>query len=217
MKIEQFIKENPFPKDGAEINNFLINEIKDPSKSHLKRKNIEKLFKNNARLIYLVYNQYSYGQELSSIASFVYEGIAHAVEIYNPKIGMPFYNYAMTIIRSQLQNWYKYNESLIHIPVMKRKDHTFEYSDINDYVEHEYKYIDNNDTQDIEDRYNKINEMLIEYKACKNLTSKDHDDLEIFNMSRTYTIKEISSMKGITTSKVKRSINNISEKLKEFK
>jgi hypothetical protein len=54
--------------------------------------------------------------------SFTFEGLCKATETYDPGIGMPFYHYAMQTTRGLLQNWYNYNNDLIHVPVMKKKD-----------------------------------------------------------------------------------------------
>jgi len=161
MTPEDFIKDHPFPENGAEINNLLVRDIQDPSKQHLKQQNLQKLLENNARLIYIVYSQYNYNQSLGSIMSFVYEGLAKATETFDPQVGMPFYHYAVQTIRGLLQNWYNYNNDLIHIPVMKRKDITHEFADVNDYVEHQYLEADS-EQDDADYLSSELDNMIIE-------------------------------------------------------
>ena len=137
MTPEEFIKRHPFPPNGAEINDKLVKDIQNPSKQDERDSNLQRLLENNARLIYLIYYQYNYNQTLASIMSFTFEGLCKATETYDPGIGMPFYHYAMQTTRGLLQNWYNYNNDLIHVPVMKKKDVKIDYSDINDYNEHQ--------------------------------------------------------------------------------
>ncbi len=215
MTPEEFINKHPFPKNGAEINDMLVRELKDPTKSHLKQINLEKLLKNNARLIYLVYKQHNYNQELSSIMSFVYEGLNKSIDTFNPDIGMPFYHYAMRTTRGLLQKYYNYNNDLIHIPVMKKKLVKYDYADINDFNEHQ----NNVDEFLVEEKSNlsdELDNIIIEYEARNVKNSKNIRELEMLKKSRLMTLKALSDETGYTTTRIRKMINNASERLKKY-
>jgi RNA polymerase sigma factor (sigma-70 family) len=215
---EDFIRDNPFPENGTEINNQLVKEIQDSNKASEKRKNLELLLKNNARLVYLVYHQYNYNQELGSIMSFVYEGLAKATDTFDPKVGMPFYHYAVQTIRGLLQNWYNYNNDLIHIPVMKKKEVTYDYSDINDYIEHQhcddaasaFIQIDDNDFS------YELDQIIEEFVARNKDNARAMEDLEMFQLYRKHTLKEISTKTGLNTVKIRKMIDRTIERLTRF-
>lgn len=210
MTPEEFIKNNPFPKNGKKINEDLVKDIQDPTKSHFVRRNLYKLLKNNARLIYVIHRQYNYSQTLGSIMSFVYEGLKKATETYDPDVGMPFYHYAVQTIRGLLQNFYNYNESLIHVPVMKRKITKVEYSDINDFSEHQYMDIHDNDSLSSE------MDMIIKEYEAQPLSEQSIEDLKILKMYRQHTLKDISHKTNINTVKLRKMIDRATFKLKKF-
>lgn len=232
MTPEEFIKNNPFPPNGAEINDRLVRDIQDPTKADKKTKNMELLLKNNARLIYMVYNQYNYNQELGSIMSFVYEGLVKATETFDPDVGMPFYHYAVQTIRGLLQNWYNYHNDLIHIPVMKKKPIKtldergqvvekvpvkYDYTDINDFTEHQHCDDDHAVVQAEDDSIShELNQILVEFTNHPNTTERVLEDLEMFNMYRKYTLKEISQKTGINTVRIRKMIDRTTERLKRF-
>ena len=194
---------------------MLVRELKDPTKSHLKQINLEKLLKNNARLIYLVYKQHNYNQELSSIMSFVYEGLNKSIDTFNPDIGMPFYHYAMRTTRGLLQKYYNYNNDLIHIPVMKKKLVKYDYADINDFNEHQ----NNVDEFLVEEKSNlsdELDNIIIEYEARNVKNSKNIRELEMLKKSRLMTLKALSDETGYTTTRIRKMINNASERLKKY-
>lgn len=211
MTPEEFIKRNPFPSNGAKINEILVKEIQDQSKAHVRRRNLYKLLKNNARLIYIIYRQYNYGQTLSSIMSFVYEGLKKSTETYDTKVGMPFYHYAVQTIRGLLQNYYNYNEALIHVPVMKRKSVKVEYSDVNDFLEHQY--VDNHDSNSLSSEM----DMIIEEYECQCISSQAKEDLAILKLYREHTLKSISQKIGINTVKLRKMIDRATTKLRKFR
>jgi DNA-directed RNA polymerase sigma subunit (sigma70/sigma32) len=211
---EEFINQNPFPENGAEINTELVKSIQETSDSSLREELTQKLFKVNARLIFMVYKQYNYNQSLSSIMSFVYEGIQKASLDFNPNIGMPFYNFAVQKIRATLQNDYNYNGKLVHIPVMKKKDVEHEYSDINDYLEHEsMKYMETSENPLLED----LKMILIEYES-QELTDIAKEELKILKLYlNRNTLKDISEQTDISTNKVKKMRDSSIERIKKFK
>lgn len=225
MTPEEFIKNNPFPPNGTEINNALVAEIQDPDKQHLRRRNLELLLKNNARMIYLIWQQYPYNQELGSVMSFMYQGLDKACSTYDPKVGMPFYHYATNVTRGLIQNYYNYHESTIHVPVQKRKLKTydptvdeevgvydFKYSDINDYSEHQSMSTSEQDTENL---YEDLTFLIDEYEASlKTDTAKK--DLEILKMSRTMTLKDIALKTRINTAKLRKIIDRTTHKLRLF-
>lgn len=232
MTPEDFIKNNPFPENGKEINNQLVRAIQDPDQEPMRQKNLESLLKNNARLVYMVYHQYNYNQDLGSIMSFVYEGISKATETFDPDVGMPFYHYAVQTIRGLLQNWYNYHNDLIHIPVMKKKpveqvdyegniiDSTsmkYDYTDINDFTEHQhcddiFAVVQPED----ESITFELDQIIDEFVRHPNTTPKALDDLVMFNMYRKHTLKEISSRKKINTVKIRKMIDRTIDRLKRF-
>lgn len=232
MTAEEFIKNNPFPENGTEINDKLVKAIQDPTQILMRQKNLELLLKNNARLVYMVYHQYNYNQDLGSIMSFVYEGLVKATNTFNPAIGMPFYHYAVQTIRGLLQNWYNYHNDLIHIPVMKKKDGIevdengniieiealkYDYTDINDFTEHQhcddaYAVIQPED----DSIAHELDEIITEFVNHPNTTEKALEDLEMFTLYRKHTLKEISKIKEINTVKVRKMIDRTIDRLKRF-
>jgi len=216
MTPEEFIKNHPFPPNGAEINDNLVKAIQDPSKANEKDRNMHKLLENNARLVYLIYHQYSYNQPLASVMSFTYEGLCKATETYDSSVGMPFYHYAIQTIRGLLQNWYNYNNDLIHIPVMKKKDTKVEYADINDYVEHQECDIKEELIQPSDDNVTlQLDDIIAKYELTQ-LNEQAKEDLEILKLSRLYNIKELSTRTGFNSSKLKFIINRSISKMSKF-
>ena len=215
MTPEEYINKHPFPKNGAEINDRLVRDIKDPTKEAFKAANLEKLLQNNARLIYLVYRQYNYNQELSSIMSFVYEGLTKAVDTFKPDIGMPFYHYAMRTIRGLLQNYYNYNHDLIHIPVMKKKDIKYDYADINDFNEHYYG-IDESTLEDDSNLSDELSNVITEYESRASFSDKTELEFEMLKKSRGMTLKALSDETGYKTAKLRKMIDSATDRLKRY-
>jgi RNA polymerase sigma factor (sigma-70 family) len=214
MTPEEFIKKHPFPKNGAEINDRLVKAIQDPKLEGQKEANLKKLLENNARLIYLIYHQYNYNQELGSIMSFVYEGLRKASAHFDPNVGMPFYHYAVQTIRGLLQNHYNYNNDLIHIPVMKRKTVKYEYADVTDYSE--YQGLASVDLNDVEEPISELDMLITEYENQENITEQSKSDLEIIKLYRNHTLKDISEKTGINTVKLRKIIDKTIVKLQKF-
>jgi DNA-directed RNA polymerase sigma subunit (sigma70/sigma32) len=220
MTPEEFIKRHPFPSNGAQINDILVKDIQDPSKSDKKEANLQKLLENNARLIYLIYYQYNYNQSLASVMSFTYEGLCKATETYDPDIGMPFYHYAMQTTRGLLQNWYNYNNDLIHVPVMKKKEVNIDYSDLNVYNE----YQDGSNMGDMEafvqpheeNATIELDALIEVYEGKGKLNDQSKKDLEILKLSRNYNIKDLSKKLGINTSKLKFIITRCVGRMRKF-
>lgn len=229
MTPEEFIKNNPFPKNGAEINEMLVAAIQDPKKAADKQENLKRLLKNNARLVYMIYHQYNYNQELGSIMSFVYEGLVKATDTYDPSVGMPFYHYAVQTIRGLLQNWYNYHNDLIHVPVMKKKDFVrksgdlqegikYDFTDINDYIEHQHcddmgAFIQAED-ESISDE---LDEILMQFEKHSRTSEKAKEELEVLKLYRDRkTLKEISEITGNNAVKVKKQIDRSIDRLRRF-
>jgi hypothetical protein len=211
MKPEEFMKRNPFPINGTEINNDLVKAIQDPEQVAFVKRNTYKLFKNNARLIAMVYKQFNYNQELSAIMSFVYEGIESTSKTYRLDSKMPYYSYAITHIRALLQKYYNYNESTVHVPVKKRKEFQTEYAEVNDYNEHIYGLYN-----EVEDPIvSELEMLLIEYESLE-LSDKQREELEIVKLSRYLTTKEISQRKKIGVAKVRTILKNIIPHIQRF-
>lgn len=215
MTPEEFINKHPFPANGAEINDALVKAIKDPAQSEFKEDNLKKLLENNARLIYLVYRQHNYNQELGSIMSFVYEGLRKSVDTFNPDIGMPFYHYAMRTIRGLLQNYYNYNHDLIHIPVMKKRDIKYEYADINDFNEHQYEF-DENDVDKGDSLSDELSNIIAEYEGRYTLTERAFEELDMLKRSRGMTLKSLSEETGYKTAKLRKMIDSATERIKKY-
>lgn len=209
MTPELFIKNNPNPPNVAQVNINLVKLIQDPSQIKFRKKNVYKLFKANARLIYVVFRQYNYNQSLGSIMSFVYEGIEATAMEYKIGSKKPYYSYAVSYIRGLLQKYYNYNESLVHVPVMKKKNIPLEYSEINNFSEHEY--LSNEDSPIMDDLEN----LFKEYEH-QPLTSKQKEELEIVKMSRTMNIKEISEKTKLGIGKIRNIIKKTTPKLASF-
>lgn len=215
MTPEEFIKRHPFPKNGAEINQQLVRDIQNPEKSHLKESNLVKLLENNARLIYLIYHQYNYNQELGSIMSFVYEGLRKACDTYDPDVGMPFYHYAVQTIRGLLQNYYNYNNDLIHIPVMKRKNVKYEFADVNDYSEYTGFGVSELDEEE-NTPVSELDMLITEYEHQDGLSEQAKSDLEIVKLYRNHTLKDISEKTGLNTVKIRKVIDRTVVRLQKF-
>lgn len=222
MTPEEFIKNNPFPSNGKEINEQLVRDIQDPTKVRFKQRNLYKLLKNNARLIYVVFKQYNYSQSLGSIMSFVYEGLKKATEGYDPTVGMAFYHYAIQTIRGLLQNYYNYNNDLVHVPVMKRRKKNkktnkeegikLEYTDVNDYLECQYV------KQDLDsDSLSSEMDMLVEeYEHQDCLSPQTLEDLRLWKKYRESNLKDLSSREKINTVKLRKVIDRTTAKLRKF-
>lgn len=210
MTPEQFIKQNPNPPNIEQVNNDLVKLIQDPAQAKFYKKNVYKLFKANARLIYVVYRQYNYNQSLSSIMSFVYEGIEATAKEYKLGSKKPYYSYAISYIRGLLQKYYNYNESLVHVPVMKKKKISHEYAEINNYNEHEY-LVHDDDSSVADD----LDNLFKEYES-QPLTAKQKQELEIVKMSRNMNIKEISEKTKLGIGKIRNIIKKTTPKLKNF-
>lgn len=226
MTPQEFIKNNPFPPNGEEINNQLVADIQNPKKAAFKKQNLYKLLKNNARLIYIVYHQYNYNQSLGSIMAFVYEGLIKSTESFDPSMKTKFYVYAIQKIRGILQNYYNYTEDIIHIPVKKKikrnnNDNTedgikHEFSDITDYSDHQYQNTStlyNNEEETLSDELTMI---ITEYENQPNITKEVKKELEIFKMARQHTLKYISTKTGINTVRLRKIIESMTRKLKKF-
>lgn len=227
MTPQEFIDNNPFPKNGEALNNQLVKDIQDPAKAAFKQKNLYKLLKNNARLIYVIYYQYNYNQSLASIMSFAYEGLRKATATFDPTVGTKFYQYAVGTIRGILQNYYNYNDSLIHIPVKKKRKvdkstnketgikHDF--CDVNDYSESEYQHISTLEREDEEETLSdELTMILAEYEGQASLSNDVKEEIEIFKMARKYTLKDISSKTGINTVRLRKMLDDIIFRLRKF-
>lgn len=221
MTPEEFIRQNPFPENGAEINDQLVKDIQDPSKEHMKDANLYKLFQNNARLIYMIYQQYNYNQELASVMSFVYEGLRKATATFDPDVGMPFYHYAVQTTRGLMQNYYNYNNDIVHVPVMKRKDTKIDFEDINDYVEHEFLMVGDDHPESFLESTNEMSKeldsLLTEYENRHMATDKNKADFDILKMSRTMPLKDISEKMGHSTARIRKMIDRAIKRLQKFR
>jgi len=211
MQAEEFISRNPFPIDGTEINNDLVRSIQDPDQSAFVKKNVYKLFKNNARLIRIVHRQFNYGQSLSAVMSFVYEGIEATSKSYRLDSKMPYYSYAISYIRGLLQKYYNYTEGLVHVPVMKRKTVPHEYIEVNDFNEHAMGLY--NEVQD--PVVNELEMLLVEYESL-DLSDQQREDLEIVKLTRYLTNKEVAERKKIGVAKVRSIVKKMIPKIQSF-
>lgn len=226
MTPQEFIKNNPFPPNGEDINNQLVKDIQNPRKKAFIQQNLYKLLKNNARLIYVVYHQYNYNQSLGSIMAFVYEGLKKATETFDPSMKTKFYMYAIQTIRGILQNYYNYNEDLIHIPVKKKSKRNkednaengirHEFSDITDYSDHQYQNMSTLDNEEEETLSDELTTIITEYENRTCLSKDVRSELEIFKMARQFTLKDISIKTGINTARLRKNIESMTRKLKKF-
>jgi RNA polymerase sigma factor (sigma-70 family) len=215
MTPEEYINKHPFPENGAQINLELVKAIQDPEQGDSRESNLEKLLQNNARLIYLVYRQHNYNQELSSIMSFVYEGLRKSVDTFKPEVGMPFYHYAMRTIRGLLQNYYNYNHDMIHIPVMRKKDIKYEYADINDFNEHQYG-IDESTLEDDGNLSDELSNIISEYEARATLNKRSREELDMLKRSRGMTLKALGDETGYKPAKLRKMIDTATEKVQRY-
>lgn len=213
MTAEQFIRSNPFPKNGAEINKQLVTLIQDPSKAHQKDANLIKLLKNNARLIYIIYKQYNYNQKLDSIMSYVYQGLRKACDTFDPKVGMPFYNYAIQQTRGLLQNDYNYTNDVVHVPVMKRKKVELTYAEVDDYIEHQY-CLDTSFEEESEGSM--LDSAITEYEHSIMGDEELLSELKILKYSRIMTLSDVSVKVGMGITKVRKVIQRTSERIGIF-
>lgn len=210
MTPEEFIKNNPFPKNGLQINNDLVKAIQDPKQAHNYKKNAYKLLKNNARLIYQVYKQFNYNQPLSSIMSFIYEGILTTSKEYRIGSPKPYYSYLMTYVRGLLQKHYNYNHNLIHVPVMKKKVTEIDVTEITNVGEHTYL-----EYREGEPMNEELDLLFDEYEMQK-LPVKQRDDFEILKLSRSMTVKEISQKTGLGIGKIRNIVKRTVPRLQNF-
>ena len=228
---EEFINKHPFPENGPEINDALVKEIQRlvAIKNKLKSKgqsvpnyleeeiliNVQDLFRNNARLIFVIYKQYNYNQEMGSTMSFVYQGLDKAARNFDLTLGTPFYSYAIQVIRGMLQNYYHYHEKTVHVPVNKKDDDEFKYefADINDHLEHEHmNYVETEENPLIEE----LNMIMVEYENQKDISEVAREDFNVLKLSRELTLKEIGKKLSITPGKAKKMKDRSIERIKRF-
>ena len=221
MNAEDFIRNNPFPPNGTQLNLQLVKDIQDPSLADQKQQNVEKLFKINARLIWRVYVQHNYGESLDSVMSFMFEGIKRASEIYDASHGMPFYNYAIKITRAMLQNYHNYHSQVIHVPIKKRSNENFEfaYSDINDYMDFETgaspALIEEQEQED--DDLTELYELAEKYGQRTDITEDTKKALALLMAMRGSTIKEICDKFQMSEPKLKKLLSQIIGKLRNYR
>ena len=219
MNAERFIRNNPFPVDGAERTLRLLIDIQNPELEHLKQWNIERLFRLNARLIWVVYRQYNYGESLDSVMSFMYEGIRKSSETFDMTLGVPFYIYALNVTRSLLQSYHMYHRSLIHIPLKQRGLYVYEYSDINEYMDveknnpSELTVADSSDSDDIDEIY----ELADAYSHLPNIGDRMAYGLNIIHMMKYKSMHEICDELGIGEDKYRDVIKTTIHKLKQYR
>lgn len=223
MIAEDFIRKNPFPENGAELNMSLVMDIQNPELAEFKEKNIEKLFRVNARLIWLVYEQNNYGESLDSVMSFMYEGIRRASELYNPKYGMPFYNYAMKITRALLQNYHNYHGSVIHVPVRKKGEevYKFSYADITEYMDFETgadsHLIEPEDGIESSSSLDELYELAEKYSMRPDLLEDTKLGLDLLMSMRGKTFSEVCEAFNMSDTKLKKYLNQIIGRLKTYR
>jgi DNA-directed RNA polymerase sigma subunit (sigma70/sigma32) len=219
MNAERFIRLNPFPNDGADQSLRLVMDIQNPTLDHLKQENIERLFKLNARLIWIVYRQYNYGESLDSVMSFMYEGIRKASETFDASRGVPFYIYAMMVTRSLLQSYQAYHGAVIHIPLKQRGDYDYAYSDINEYIDleknnpHELTFNESAELDDIDEIY----ELVEKYSVTPNISDRTEYGLRIIHMMKTKSMHEICTELDISDDKYRDVIKMTIHKLKQYR
>lgn len=158
--------------------------------------------------------------------SFVYEGLRKATRTYDPNGGAKFYQYAVQATRGILQNYYNYNNDLIHIPVMRRKKVNkktnretgikHELCEVNDYSESQYQYISSEMEDENNDLSNELTMILTEYENQPTTSYEIKKDIEIFKMAREYTLKDISLKTGINTVRLRKIIDDITTRLIKF-
>ncbi len=211
MNVDDFIKKNPFPKNGTSINNDLIKKIQDPSQESNYKNNCYKLLKNNARIIYVIWRQYSYNKTLADIMSFVYEGIRTTSKEYKLGSNKPYYAYLVTYVRGLLQKDYNYKESIIHVPVMKKKKVELDIEEISTLSDFSFISINKGSESISED----LDDLLFLYER-QNLPQKIREDFEILKLSKSMNIKEISERTNIGVGKVRNIIKRTIPRLQTF-
>lgn len=218
MNAEKFIRNNPFPEDGASRNLKLVMDIQNPELVQYKNRNIEELFRINARLIWLTYRQHNYGESLDSVMSFMYEGIRKASETYRLDSGVPFYIYAMRVTRGLLQNYQAYHGGIIHIPILRRDDVVYEYNDITEYMDLgannpvALTVVDESD-EVIEEIY----ELVDRYMSLPIISDTTKYGLSIIGMLKTKSTHEICDELGIGDDKFRDSLRATLSKLKQYR
>ena len=213
---EEFINKNPFPANGTELNMELVKQYKHQNATAKHKEQIvEQLLKINARLIYIVYDQHGYGESLTTVMSFVYEGIRKAVNDFDPSIGMPFYHFVIQKCRGILQNNYNYTNKLIHIPVMKKNEVEHDFSDINDYLEHEsMKFMESSNPHN--PLLDELRMLLVEYQS-QDLPQSTIDDFYVLKLYlEDNTLKDISEKLNISTNRVKKMKDSATDRLRKF-
>jgi RNA polymerase sigma factor (sigma-70 family) len=216
MQVEKFIRDNPFPRNGAMVNTTLVTLIQSETNDLSRLKLLEALFKNNARLIWLVYRQYNYNQSLSSVMGFVYEGLVKSADSFKSDSGVPFYYYALQNIRGILQNWYNYNNDIIHVPVAKRKELSMEILDVSDMMESSIFMVDGTDSESEDTLSIDLDDLIVEYTRRYPLTEKEQLEMDMLILARSNTYKEVAIEFNVTVLKARRTVRKILNKLKAF-
>lgn len=79
--------------------------------------NMEQLYQQNYRLIFLIVRKYSYSDEMDDLLQEAYFGLYEAVKRYESTAGVKFMSYATYWIRQSIQRYLENNGRCIRIPV----------------------------------------------------------------------------------------------------
>lgn len=191
MNANNFIRNNPFPTNGAELNLKTVEAIQHTHDFNTKQELRLKLLKINARLIWIIYVKCNYGESLDSIMSFMYEGICRAADSYSFASGVPFYIYLLNKTRSIMQTHFAYTSKLIHIPVKSKYAQDIQYVEL---------YDDIIDDVSEEDPFEHIFELASQQNSIES---------KLLYSLKFHSLNELSSIYNLPVVKIKRLLKKI--------
>lgn len=203
------MKKHPFPKNGKEINREVMSTIDRISPD---RKSVLKLFYNNLGIVSKIFSENNYDKlnaTVEEFLSFYYESILVSIKDYDSSKGMSFHNYLYFRMRNIISNDYKYNGSVVHIPVMKVPDGEYETLQLTtDMTDHHSAF------SITEEGIHKLDTILDDpFFIKKAKSSLSVDEYHFFSLWREYSLVDAAEKMKLTRGKFQRMSERIREKL----
>ncbi len=214
----EFISKNPFPEDGKEQTKEIVKLLKTLEGPEYEKMKM-KLFKVNAATVYLTFKQHSYNQNLDSIMSFMWEGLDYCIKNYDLESIKPFYSYWMSYVRGLLQKHYNYNETLVHVPVMKKKQTVNEFSSIDMYNDLMSDKMGTNPfVEDNEEDYDILWELIEEFMKTTNMSKEARENHELAIKAIRYEkITDAARDMNVSHQHMRNIVNNFQIALNKFR
>lgn len=211
MKYLQLIRKHPFPKNGRELNAELVEVIKGTKIESKKKEYITKLFYNNLGIVSKVFSENKYDKANATVEeflSFYYEALLIAIKDYDKSKGMAFHSYLYSRMKSMILNYYKYNGSVIHIPVLKRPDGEYEIFQLTDIMN---DILTSENHNEVEHKFDVVLDDPFFGREIKKVLSKD--EYKFLTLCREYQKTEAAEKMGLTRGQLQRIFERIRLKL----